>query len=351
MQEDSVTSRRRRLIMWIVILLLGGLATVVDIFVIFPNRKAPGKGVLREVEIPKGIGPKRLAETLSHAGVISSQGRFFVWLRVTGQLAKVRAGTFLISDNMTPGEVLTELFGSGVEQGIRVTVPEGYSLRQIGAALEHAGLVGRQAFIAAALDQKTISELGIPGVTAEGFLFPDTYFFDAEQGAKKIIKKMHTTFKERFAPQLSKDALKRVVTLASIVQAEAQVALEMPVIAGVYTNRLNPSTFPSQRLQADPTVSYGCEPFVRPKAASCASFSGTLTRRQLDDPTNPYNTYRHPGLPPGPICSPGLNALKAAQNPAVVPFLYFVVSRNGHHTFSPTLEAHRKAVARYRKSR
>jgi UPF0755 protein len=118
----------------------------------------------------------------------------------------------------------------------------------------------------------------------------------------------------------------------------------MPTIAGVYRNRLTKPEFPSRLLQADPTVSYGCLPFVTPRARSCAGFAGVLTRRQLDDRENPYNTYRHPGLPPGPICSPGWAALKAALSPPAVPFFYFVAARDRGHVFSVNLEDHQRAV-------
>jgi UPF0755 protein len=122
----------------------------------------------------------------------------------------------------------------------------------------------------------------------------------------------------------------------------------MPAVAGVFANRLARSDFPSRLLQADPTVAYGCEALQGPVSAACARFAGRLTRAQLDDADNPYNTYRHPGLPPGPICNPGLDALRAALRPAAVPYLYFVASARGRHVFSSTLEEHERAVARYR---
>jgi UPF0755 protein len=148
-----------------------------------------------------------------------------------------------------------------------------------------------------------------------------------------------------------KPDLSLTVILASIVQAEAQVVDEMEIIAGVYHNRLTRDEFPSRLLQADPTVGYGCQPFVKPRAPSCLRFRGTLTHSQIGDPKNPYNTYQHPGLPPGPICAPGLDALKAALRPANVPYFYFVAHKKGRHLFSTTLKEHRRAVDQYRKGK
>ncbi|MCP4677186.1 MAG: endolytic transglycosylase MltG [Deltaproteobacteria bacterium] len=344
---------KRRLAIWAGIILIGLVATVVDLLVIYPSRPGPGEGTPRQVEVPGGIGPKGLAKALFDAGIISSPGRFALWLRAVGKLSEVKAGIFLIADNATPVDVLEALSGRGIERGVKVTIPEGFTLTQIGTALKSAELVEKKAFISAAIDSSIISALGIPGPTAEGYLFPDTYFFEESREADYFLKTMHDNFKGRLASigfSKSRD-LKQMVTLASIVQAEARVADEMPIIAGVYTNRLTLKEFPSRLLQADPTVSYGCESFVKPRAKSCGTFKGVLARRQLDDSENPYNTYRHQGLPPGPICAPGLDALKAATTPAKVPYLYFVVKNGGRHAFSKTLKEHQQAVKNYRRGR
>ncbi|MBN2716426.1 MAG: endolytic transglycosylase MltG, partial [Deltaproteobacteria bacterium] len=197
-----------------------------------------------------------------------------------------------------------------------------------------------------------LNRLGIPAKSAEGFLFPDTYYFYPDTTAEEVVARMHENFikKTESLNLPSGSALAELVTLASIVQAEAKVSDEAPIIAGVYTNRLNPDKFASGRLQADPTVAYGCDLFVPDKPPSCSTFKGVLGSRQLQDADNRYNTYRHAGLPPGPICCPGLHALKAALSPKVLPYLYFVVSTDGRHTFSVTLDEHEKAVQAYRQS-
>ena len=259
----------------------------------------------------------------------------------------------MVRDDLSAAGLVAALSGPGVEQGIRVTVPEGYRLSQIGRRLEAAGIADRATFLALATDRVALKKLGLPGSTAEGYLFPDTYFFDDGAGAEQVIQTMYGQFVRQLARLGRRPGpeLPPVVILASIVQAEAKVKSEMPVIAGVYHNRLTGAAFPTRLLQADPTVAYGCEPLVRPRAESCDGFQGVLSRAQLGDAGNPYNTYLHPGLPPGPICAPGLDALGAALKPADVPYFYFVVKGGGRHAFSVTLDEHHRAVRRYRQGR
>jgi UPF0755 protein len=328
----------------------GAIAAVVDVLVVYPRSTGPGMGAVVEVEIPVGVGPSRLSQILEEGGAIDDRGMFELWLRLGGGLPGVRAGVFKLKDDMTPAEVLETISGRGVARGTRVTIPEGFTLNQIAEALEDAGIVALENFWVAAGSERLLVQLGIPGKSAEGYLFPDTYCFEPGTSAESIVRRMHINFRNKvgFALAAKGDSFPDVVILASIVQAEARVSDEMGVIAGVYTNRLASPEFPSRLLQADPTVAYGCEPGITPRAPSCDGFVDTLTRRQLDDPQNPYNTYRHPGLPPGPICAPGLDALQAALRPKQVPFFYFVARKDGRHEFSVTLEEHQAAVARHR---
>lgn len=327
------------------------LAAAVELLWRFPSAPGPGSGDPVVVEIPPGAGPGLIASLLAEKGVVASLDRFALWLRATKRLPLVRTGRFTLRGDMTPHEVLEIIASSDEGRGIRVTIPEGFDLGRIGSALEGARIATSAELLAAARDPALLADLGIPGASAEGFLYPDTYFFAVDDGARGAIRKMHARFEERLAaldPPAGAE-LKAAVTLASIVQAETGAADEMPIVAGVYRNRLTRPDFPSRLLQADPTVAYGCAPFLAPKAPSCAGFRGTLARRHLDDPANPYNTYERPGLPPGPICAPGADALAAALRPADVPYLYFVAGRNGRHRFSATLEEHQKAVELYRK--
>jgi UPF0755 protein len=341
---------RTRLTVPALLALLAAAGTALDVLVLFPAAPGPAGDVPREVQIPAGVGPRQLAALLVEAGALDSPGRFALWLRLSGRLPEVRAGRFSLAPGLGAAGIVDVLSGRGDAPGIRVTIPEGFTLSRTAQALEQSGVCPAAEFLAAATNAALLAELGIPGASAEGFLFPDTYFLGAGSGAEQIVRRMHGTFAARFAALEPGDADPlRVVTLASIAQAEAAMAGELPLIAGVYANRLDSPAFPSRLLNADPTVAYGCEPQVAPRAPSCEGFTGTLTRRQLDDPRNPYNTYRHPGLPPGPICAPGAAALEAALRPAVVPHFYFVAcGREGRHEFSATYEEHRRAVERCR---
>jgi UPF0755 protein len=352
-----MTGKYRRSVIAVAAVVMAVAAATLHTLVIYPQTPGPGNGELREIEVPMGVGPKKLGKILQTAGIISNSYRFAIWLRATSQLTEVKAGRFRVSDRATPRKIIRELSGRGLERGIRVTIPEGTTLRQMGSILERAGLCTQKAFIEATTNAKGIRKLGIPGQSAEGFLFPDTYFFHGDRQGKTdpqhIIQKMHANFKRQteFLGHDTKVSIERLVTLASIVQSEASAADEMPLIAGVYENRLTKTGFSPRLMQADPTVSYGCEPHIEPRPKSCEHFRGVLTHAQLVDVTNKYNTYKHPGLPPGPISAPGLDALKAAQKPAHVPYFYFVVKEEGRHAFSTTLEEHNEAVKRFRQKK
>jgi UPF0755 protein len=350
--EKRLSRTQLRLISLGVLLLTAVAFTAHDILVRFPRAPGPGEGVERQVIVRRGAGPDEIARELVRVGALESGGRFALYVRLSGSMPALQAGNFILRDDMTPLQILKVLSGRGSEKGVRVTIPEGFRLSQTAALLDGLGLVKQGDFRAAALDPALLAALGIPAQAAEGFLFPDTYYFSESVTAREVLSRMHANFREKTADLgLKAEELLPTVTLASIVQAEAKIPEEATVIAGVYANRLDGSTFPSRRLQADPTVAYGCDAFVLPQPSSCRAFKGVLTHAQLLDEQNPYNTYRHPGLPPGPICAPGLQALRAAADPPDVPYLYFVVSENGRHTFSTTYEDHLKAVRRYRTKR
>lgn len=328
-------------------------AVAFDLLVLYPSRPSKGSGETILVDIPKGAGPARVAQALTERGIIDSPMRFSLWLRWAGGFERVRAGTFEVPDNAAPSQILAIISGPSSEKGIRVTIPEGFRLAQIGSALEGSGVIGERPFLEAATNPTRLAQMGIDAPTAEGYLFPDTYFFSRNTSPKKIIRRMFERMKRQYAEIAPNQPLdKDVLTLASIVQAEARITDEMPTIAGVYRNRMNESLFPSGLLQADPTVAYGCEPHIRPKAPSCLKYDGRIYLSHLSDEKNPYNTYQHPGLPPGPICAPGRNALRAALDPQEHDYLFFVAGGpGGRHVFSKTLTEHNDAVSAYRRSR
>jgi UPF0755 protein len=351
--DDRAMSLKRKLLLLTVLVLLGAGATAVDLLYLFPERANPKSGETKRIVVEKGIGPRGLATLLFDSGLTNSPGRFELWLRLKKKMTSVKAGEFEIRDDLTPREIISVLSGRTTHKGTKVLIPEGFTLSQVGETLEAAGVVDKTPFLLAATNPSVASQMGILGATFEGYLFPDTYFFEKSADAELVLRTLVGNFKRHIAGlgiEKQDRRLHDIVTLASIVQSETRHADEMPIVAGVYYNRLDAARHPSMRLQADPTVAYGCEPYVRPRAPSCETFGGVLGRRQLDDPENPYNTYRHAGLPPGPISAPGTAALRAAANPRKVPFFYFVASSrgDGRHVFSATLDAHNEAVREWR---
>jgi UPF0755 protein len=222
-----------------------------------------------------------------------------------------------------------------------IVVPEGFTVRQIAARLAANGLVDEKEFLRLARDRDTLAALKIPAASAEGFLFPDTYRFDRTMDTRTILKTMTDRFQVKVTGGMIEQAraqglgAREWVTLASIIEKETGRKDEMPLVSAVFRNRLRIG----MPLQSDPTVIYGIE-----------NFDGNLTRKHLER-QNPYNSYLNRGLPPGPICNPGTDALAAALNPAPVDYLYFVSRNDGSHQFSATLAEHGRAVRKYQINR
>jgi UPF0755 protein len=292
------------------------------------------------VIVAPGLPFTEVARRLQDAGVVRNASGFklLAWLR--GDARRIKAGPYDFGGPATPGRVLDRLVAGDVRRQ-RLTIPEGFSLREIAARIEAEGIGSAETFLQLARDPEFIASLGIASPSLEGYLYPDTYLFDSGTPEDRIIRAMVRQFENRLAPDLVEGAAKagldphQLVTLASIVQKEAGSRAEMPVIAAVFHNRLRLN----MPLQADPTVIYGV-----------ADYNGTITRKHLLTPT-PYNTYRMTGLPPGPIACPGEDALRAAAFPAESDYLFFVASGDGTHTFSRTLGEHNRAVQRYRLNR
>ena len=206
-------------------------------------------------------------------------------------------------------------------------------------------------------DQALLSELRISGTNAEGYLFPASYGLLVDSDAREVVRVLVSETKKRLAhasdrhpgrlEQLQRDygfGEREVLTLASMVEKEAQVDEERPLIASVFFNRLrDPGFRPARMLQSDPTAAYGCL-IDGARIPSCSGFHGSVTPALLRDAANPYNTYRHAGLPPGPIANPGSAAIEAVLDPAQSEFLYFVAKGAGRHSFSRTFAEHREAL-------
>lgn len=297
---------------------------------------APGIHLQRIFRIGQGQGLRSVASKLEEKEIIRSAVRFRILAYLTGKERQIQAGAFLIPAGALPLEVLNLLTNGHPVRHI-LTIPEGLSWWQTGELLEKAGYCSLSDFTIAVYDRGLLARYGIRAENAEGFLFPSTYFFTAEEkeNASKIVARLLRTFWEQSGFNKAEDwkQIYRLVTLASLVEKETSVADERAKIAGVFDNRLRIK----MRLQCDPTVIYGLG----------ANFNGNLTKKNLQDHQNIFNTYKHAGLPPGPICSVGKAALTAARFPEKHNFLYFVAKGNGRHVFSSTLQEHNQAVRQY----
>jgi UPF0755 protein len=281
---------------------------------------------------------------------------------VFGADRKLNSGRVLLQDSMSVREIVQRLAsGFGYAQ-LRVTIPEGYTRFDIAAILQRWRICQSKSFLQATEDATILEQFEIDQTNAEGYLFPDTYELKEGLDAKNVVNRMLTNFRRRLGSlsQRHPHALSRlkeemgwglhqVVILASIIEKEAKDPSEQPIIAGVFFNRLRRPEFPLRRLQADPTIAYGCR--IAPELSkACTQFNGKqITRAMIQDENNPYNTYRFEGLPPGPISNPGLGALRAVLQPTEHDFFYFVVSASGRHRFSKTIAEHNRAVQTYRK--
>jgi UPF0755 protein len=258
----------------------------------------------------------------------------------------IKQGVYLVTEPM-PLTALYGLLKTGRDEMVRVTIPEGVTLAKTARILENAGVVAADDFLAAARDPAFLDEYRIPAASAEGYLFPDTYFFSLGYPARLVVKTMADTLFDRLdtirgpSPRETAAELHEKITLASIVEREYRVEDEAPVMAGVFVNRLERG----MRLQSCATVEYIITEIQGKPHPARIFFS------DLEIPS-PYNTYRETGLPPGPIAAPGLVALAAAWHPAATGYLYFRLAdaNAGRHTFSRTFEDHNNAAVFYTKA-
>jgi UPF0755 protein len=291
------------------------------------------------VDIPPGSGTAGMAKRLTDAGVVANAMVFraAVWTRRAGR--RLQAGEYRFDRAATPLEVV-ERIARGDVYLRSITFPEGLTIRQMAALFEEKGFGPAAAFVAAASIPERIRGLDPRAPNLEGYLFPNTYALPRRATADTLVERMVAELEKVVSPELRARAAARglsvreLVTLASIVEKETARAEERPLIAAVYTNRLRIG----MGLQCDPTVIYALERAGR--------YDGNIHRADLSL-DSPYNTYRYPGLPPGPIAAPGRASLEAAASPAAVPFLYFVSRNDGSHAFATTLDEHNRNVRQY----
>ena len=317
----------------------------------------PGDGQAFVVQVPGSATETDLSELLEARGALHSPRLFRAYLGLLYPGFEAAPGEHLLSDAVSPRQLAQRLARGGGRASLRVTLPEGFQSLQIGQRLEHAEVCTMAAFRRAISDPALLRELGIEGASAEGYLFPASYGLLVDSDAHDVVRVLAAEAKKRIAKlleghagrleQLNRDFGFRerdVLILASMIEKEAQAPEERPLIASVFFNRLRDPDFrPARMLQSDPTASYGCL-IAGAEIPSCVAFHGSVTPALLRDAANPYNTYRHAGLPPGPIANPGEAAIEAVLNPAQSDFLYFVAKGAGHHTFSRTFAEHREAL-------
>lgn len=327
----------KKIIGWGLLLILA-IAVAVGAWV-YTTIGRPYKGYAHQeqfVDIPPGTGTAGMARRLADAGVVRSAETFrlAVWLRGSGR--RLQAGEYRFERPMTPREVVDKI-ARGEVHVRALTFREGLTYREMATVFESAGFGPASEFIAAAKNVQLIREVDPQATDLEGYLFPDTYMLPRRTTAAQLAERMVGRFRKVLDADLREKAAARgltvreLVTLASLVEKETAKPEERPIVAGVYANRLEIG----MGLQCDPTVIYAL--------MIAGRYDGNIRRADLQI-DSPYNTYRYAGLPPGPIAAPGEASLRAAADPADVPYLYFVSRNDGSHVFSSTLDEHNRHV-------
>ncbi len=350
---------------WVVLVTMALFVGVVSALVWealrYPGRHLDGPAHEARVTVDRGMTMSDIARRLADKGLIDRPSWFRFYANERGLAQKIRAGQYTLSSTMSPRELLDRLVAGVPVEEVSVTIPEGKNLTQVAELLDQAGVCNQVEALRLMREPSFARQLGLPGITLEGYLFPDTYRFRPGTAAAKVLTqlvhhaldvqagliKTHATG----AARLKRDygfGDREIVLMPSLVEKETAQPAERPRIAGVFLNRLRLPTFVPHRLETDPTIVYGCTVPLK-KSAACKKFEGRIRRIHLTDVDNPYNTYTHEGLPPGPICNPGRAALEAVLAPDQTPYLYFVSKNDGTHYFSKTRAEHEAAVNKYQR--
>jgi UPF0755 protein len=293
-----------------------------------------------KVIIPKGSTLPEIEKLFTDKGLLRYPLVFRILVIGTMTSTKLQHGEYAFPAPPSAFELWGKIV-SGEVAKYQVTIPDGSTIYDIAQILGTLELANPEDFLAAATSPDQATNMGIPGNTAEGYLFPDTYILVKDMSPEEIMGVMVRRFRKMFNAEMewiAKEdgfAMNQIVTIASIIEKETGVEAEKRLISAVIRKRLSLG----MRLQMDPTVIYGLK-----------KFGGNLTKKDLRAP-HPYNTYRNQGLPPGPICNPGLSSLRAAIEPAVTDYLFFVSRNDGSHQFSRNLREHNQAVAVYQQGK
>lgn len=329
-----------RFVVAVGIAVVAGAATMAA--ALYQRAHAPYRGYQATevfVDVPAGAGTRTIGERLVSAGVIRDRLTYRATLWLSGQARRIKAGEYRFDQPMTPLDVIGKM-ARGEVYVINLTVPEGLTRTEMAQIFASHGFGPASAFMTATEDPSPIRRLDPTAPDLEGYLFPETYPLPRHTRASDLVRLMIDRFERVFTTEMRQAAeargltVRQAVIIASLVEKETAHSEERPIVAAVYENRRRLG----MALQCDPTVIYAL--------TRAGKYSGNLRR---DDLTfdSPYNTYRYPGLPPGPIAAPGKAALDAALHPADVDYLYFVSRNDGSHEFSRTLEEHNRKVQKY----
>jgi UPF0755 protein len=345
---------------------LGAVGALAYLAVTYPDRPAGRTAGPVEVEIPRGATAADIAARLEGAGLLERPALFRLYTTQRGAASRIRSGRYRLQAPITPKQLVDTLLKGVADQLVTVTLPEGKTMVEVAELLEAAGVTSKADLLAQAVNPAFARSLGLPGPTLEGYLYPDTYRLrphtPAAEVATALVRRHRQVYEELRAAHADGLAKLRkspgfddrqVVVLASIVEKETGRAEERPRIAQLYLNRLTKPGFKPRRLEADPTIIYGCTvaPLSLGRAsAACQKFqNNNIQKIHLSDSDNPYNTYTHEGLPPGPITNPGRASLAAVMKPDGSPYLYFVAKHDGTSQFSTTFAEHQAAVVKYQR--
>jgi UPF0755 protein len=319
-------------------IVIAGLLLLLDI-IEYAKKPAGVDKTVKILTVGKREGFNVTIANLSEAGIINDPIKFKLLTLIKRYDTKIKAGEYALSSSMPPAVVL-DMMVRGKTYLHKVTIPEGYNLRQIAALMSDAGFGTEEEFIKKTTDPLFVSNQGIEAESLEGYIYPDTYYFPKDESVDDIVSATIERLWAVFKPEWKERAkelgfsIHQVITLASIIEKETGAKNERELISSVFNNRLKKG----MRLETDPTVIYGIK-----------NFDGNITRKHLSA-KNPYNTYQIEGIPPGPIASPGYDSIKAALYPAETPYIFFVSKNDGTHYFSANLKEHNWAVNKYQRS-
>ena len=331
----SRLGRRPRLIALIALVLLAGGLTTAYVNYRLGLQPAGSATVKRAVTISAGQSAPQIADALQAAGLIRDRNAFISYVNFNGLRAKLKTGTYEFSPSQSAAQIAQAIAG-GKTITRRVVVPEGYTLSDIKKVAAAAGLNTAELSVALAENHTQSFLAGIPaGISLEGYLFPDSYEISPATTASQLVNTMLDTFGQKVAGVYAGAfaaqglSLHQGLTLASIVEKEVNIAADRPVVAQIFLKRYKSG----QSLGSDVTAEYA---------------SKLLGLKGLDINANsPYNTRRFAGLPPGPICSPGLSALDAVAKPATTDYLYFLSGKDGKTYFAKTYAEHQANIVKY----